>query len=314
MNPTLRQVHVDAPLTNVSIATMNKDDAFVAQKVFPRVPVKKESDKFFIFDKDFLFRSKTEQRAPGAPVVLRDYKISTDSYSAEEYAAGIVVPDRVAENSDSPLSPYTNAAEVLAHDMKMFIEYNWSVSAFAASIWTSEAALSGTDMFDDYTGSDPIGKIETAKTTINGLTGIPTSELSIVMGKAVWDKLYRHPQIVANFGGGYSGMLVPTLAQVASILGVKDITVGEGVWNTNNEGNSTQTLTRILGKSLLVYYKAPSPALMAPSSGYFFSKTVAQVKRYYNERRASEIIENSSTFDFKVTMADAGYLYRTVVA
>ena len=314
MNPTRSQVHVDAPLTNVSIAAMNTAEAFVAQKVFPRVPVTKESDKYFIYNKDFLFRSRTELRAPGAPVALRDYKVSNATYGAEEYAAGIMVPDRVAENSDSPLRPYEDATKILAHDMLMFIEDNWFDVAMVTSAWTSESTLSGTDQWDDYTNSDPIGDIDTAKFTINGLTGIPTSQLSIAMGAAVWNKLKRHPQLLAVYGGGFQGMKVLTRQAVAEIFEVKEVLVSEGVWNTNNEGNSTQTLARIVGKQCLVFYKPASPSLMTPSGGYFFSKSVSEVSRYYVNRRKSEIVENCSIFDFKITMQDAGYLFLDAVS
>ena len=42
-SPTPRDVHVDAALTNISIAYKQSDDAFVAEKVFPVVPVGKQS-------------------------------------------------------------------------------------------------------------------------------------------------------------------------------------------------------------------------------------------------------------------------------
>jgi len=65
---------------------------------------------------------------------------------------------------------------------------------------------------------------------------------------------------------------------------------------------------------VLVVYRPSSPALMTPSGGYFFSKKVSEVSRWYSDRRKSEVIENCSIFDFKVTMADAGYLLLDVVA
>lgn len=313
-NPVRTDVHVDAPLTNISIAAMNQDESFVAQKAFPRVPVTKESDKYFIFTSSFLFRSKTEVRAAGAPVKLRDYALSTGTYTADEYASGMLVPDRVAENSDAPLRPYEDAATILSHDMMMFIEDNWADVAMVTGAWTSESTLTGTDQWSDYTNSDPIGDIDDAKFTINGLTGIPTNQLSIVMGGAVWNKLKRHPALIAVFGGGFGGMQVLTKQQVAEIFDVKEVLVGEGVWNTNPEGNATQTNARIIGKLCWVGYRPTAPSLMTPAAGYFFSKKVSEIYRWYSSKRRSEVIEICSIFDFKVTMADAGYLYINAVA
>ncbi len=46
--PNQSALHVDALLTNVSIATMQKSDGFVANKVFPDIPVDKQSNKYAV--------------------------------------------------------------------------------------------------------------------------------------------------------------------------------------------------------------------------------------------------------------------------
>jgi len=45
--PTRKDVHIDGPMTNISIAFRN--DVYIAERVFPIVPVNKISDKFFVF-------------------------------------------------------------------------------------------------------------------------------------------------------------------------------------------------------------------------------------------------------------------------
>ena len=42
-NPTQSDLHVNVPLTNVSVAYMQDKAHFIADKVFPRVPVQKQS-------------------------------------------------------------------------------------------------------------------------------------------------------------------------------------------------------------------------------------------------------------------------------
>lgn len=314
MQPERQDVHVDRPLTELSIASMNSDASFIAQRVFPRVPVKKESDKYFIFTKSFMFRSEVEVRGATSPVRHRGYELSTGSYSANEYATGILVSDRVADNSDDPLRPSEDATRVISHDMMIFIENNWGAEHMVTGTWTNNTTLSGTQQWSDYANSDPIGDVDTAKFTINGLTGVNTSDLSLAMGSAVWNKLKRHPALLNAFGGGFGGMKVLTKQQVAEILEVKEVLVSEAIYNTNVEGNATQTLSRVIGKNALVFYAPGAPALMTPSCGYFFAKTVSEIRRYRVERRRSEAVEISSILDFKATDADAGYLYINAVA
>ena len=45
-NPTMSDVHIDAALSELSIAYKNK--SFIADQVFPLVTVEKQSDKYYV--------------------------------------------------------------------------------------------------------------------------------------------------------------------------------------------------------------------------------------------------------------------------
>ena len=62
-NPTQSDLHVNAPLTNVSIAYMQDPNDFIARKVFPTVPVKKQSDLYWKFSKSDVRRTDVQRRA-----------------------------------------------------------------------------------------------------------------------------------------------------------------------------------------------------------------------------------------------------------
>ena len=49
--PSRGDVHVNRPLTNISIAFLQTQEAFVADRVFPNIPVTKQSDLFFTIDR-----------------------------------------------------------------------------------------------------------------------------------------------------------------------------------------------------------------------------------------------------------------------
>ena len=44
-------VHVDQPLTNLTLAYAQSQENFIADKVFPTVGVSKQSDKYYIYDR-----------------------------------------------------------------------------------------------------------------------------------------------------------------------------------------------------------------------------------------------------------------------
>jgi hypothetical protein len=63
--PEVSQVHIDAALTNVSVAYRNPD--YIADIVAPQVAVRKQSDKYYIYDAEReRFRQSNDRRAPGA--------------------------------------------------------------------------------------------------------------------------------------------------------------------------------------------------------------------------------------------------------
>ena len=78
--PDISMVHVDQALTNVSIAYQNAQ--FVADDVFPTIPVAKQSNKYFIYSKD-RFRIVDDARRPGTRANEINWTLSTDTYFTE---------------------------------------------------------------------------------------------------------------------------------------------------------------------------------------------------------------------------------------
>ena len=63
-SPQVAQIHIDQALTDFSQATINEMDTYVADQMMPMIPVKKRSDKWFVYDKQY-FRYRNAKRAPG---------------------------------------------------------------------------------------------------------------------------------------------------------------------------------------------------------------------------------------------------------
>ena len=133
--PTQNDVHVDAILTNMSIAFMQESDNFVASRAFPSVPVQKQSDKFFTYTQADFFRDNVQPRADGTESAGSGYGLSTSSYSALVYALHKDIGDQVRANSDAPLSPDMDATRYLTQQMLIKQEIDWASSYFATSVW-----------------------------------------------------------------------------------------------------------------------------------------------------------------------------------
>src|SRR3970040_2960584 len=109
--PTPQNVHVDAPLRNLSIQYRKTD--YIADMCLPPVLVNKLSDKFFTYNKHDRFTVPDLLRAPKGEAREVDWGAGTSNYSCKEYAAKELVSAHEKLNADAPLSPRADAAEFL---------------------------------------------------------------------------------------------------------------------------------------------------------------------------------------------------------
>jgi hypothetical protein len=84
--PTRSDVHANRPLTNISVGYMQRQDIYIANKVFPIVPVDKQSDLYWIYTKNDWFRDEAQRRAPATESVGSGYGVSTASYACDVWS------------------------------------------------------------------------------------------------------------------------------------------------------------------------------------------------------------------------------------
>lgn len=321
--PSASSVHVDAVLTNISIAYIQDQNHFVANKVFPTVPVEKKSDKYFTYTKHDWFRDEAQLRADATESAGSGYNISsTATYSCDVYAFHKDVGDQARANADNPLNPDQDAARFVAHRLLMRQEKQFVSDFISTGIWGTdlEGGASGSTaaavQWSDGSNSDPINDIETAKSTILSNTGFMPNTL--LLNYDVFRHLKNHPDIIDRFK--YTTANVPMEAQLASVFGIDRVIVSMSVGTTSNEGAASPSYGFNMGKNALVCYVNPSPSLLAPSAGYIFSwngisgglgSNVA-LSRYRMDTKKADRIEGEIAFDNKLVASDLGYYFYTI--
>ena len=101
--PTASDVHVNRPLTNVSIAFIQNAAAFIARQVFPEIPVMHQGDLYYVWERDAWFRVEARERADGAPSAGSGFELTTDNYFAPVIAFHKDVTDRQRRNQDQAI-------------------------------------------------------------------------------------------------------------------------------------------------------------------------------------------------------------------
>lgn len=311
--PLRTEVHVDTPLSNISIAHFQEAENFASAKI-AGVPVSKISDKYFVFNKADLLRDEMEERASGTPSMRTNYRMSTDSYYCDRFSLSTAVSDDEIAEADSPLQPLADAVDVLTQKALIKHEVKMAATVMAAASWGSNtAALSGTDRFDDYTSSDPIDKIGDAMRTIQPAGKVANT---IITNYKVFSVLRDHPDIIARLRDGGTDPKVANANDLARIFGVNQFLVAGGVYNSAKAG-ATASYSNIVANSLLVCYLDTGASLKKPSAFKRFDLRrfgLSQIKRMRDDLIESEIVEINCAFDYKITGAELGYLYTTVVS
>ncbi len=323
--PSRSDVHVNGPLSSISLAFIQSQDAFIADRAFPRIAVAKQSDLYFTYDRGYFNRAEMEKRAPGAESAGANYSISTDSYAADVWALHRDVADQIRANADSPISLDREATELLTLQGLLRKEKEWVDNHFGTGDWTTEVTgVSGAPGADqvqrwDEAASTPIEDVRTGIRAVHRSTGFRPNKM--VLGREVYDQLLDHPDIVGRLDRGQtSGPAIVMRDALAALFELSEILVMDAIENTAKEG-LTNVHAYIGGKNALLIYAAPSPGLMIPSAGYTFTWSGllgggalgTRISRMRMEHLKADRLEIEMAFDQKLVSADLGYFFLTVV-
>lgn len=321
IQPSRGDVHVNRPLTNLSIAFSQKAENFVASRVFPNIPVAKQSDAYFTYDRGEFNRDEMKVRAPGAESAGGTYTIGQDTYFATTRAYHRNIPDQVRANADTPINLDREAVEYLTLKSLLQREVNWAAAYFALTVWTNDVdgvtGAPGADQFQFWNeaASTPIEDMRTGKRLVLESTGFMPNKL--VLGRQSFDDLVDHPDIVGRMDRGQTtGPAQVNKDILAALFEVDEVMVMDAIQNTAVEG-ATPVHSFIGADNALLVYAAPNPGIMTPSGGYTFGWTGllgnspggSRIKRFRVETRASDRVEIESSYDHKLVAADLGFFF-----
>lgn len=295
-------VHQDAVLTQISLEYPKT--GLVGEELFPVVPVKKQSDKYYWFGRESWLPETSDYRAPGTEAnEIPGLKLSQDTYYAQEHSLQIPVTDEERENADSPLAPDRDGTELVTSKillgrevmMKNFVT---DVSAYATGL---SVTLSGTTQFNDYVNSDPIGVFRTAMRAVHAKVFFEPN-VSVIPYQ-VMSVLEDHPDIIERIKYSERAILTPEI--IASVLGLQKVIVPGVAIGSGAVGSSGFAITAgyLWGKDIILAWVPPRPGVKTPAFAYEFAWTYGgqtQVTdRWREDKRKSDIIRVSRRYDLK---------------
>ena len=322
---TPSNVHIDAPLSNLTLAYVQEQTNFVADKVFPVVGVQRQSDKYYIYDRANMNRSgDVKKLAPRTEVNRIGLALSNDSYYADVYGLGMDFDEQTLANEDAMLEIRSAGAQTLVNRVLIEREEQFASSFFAAGIWGTDNTPS--NLWSDYTNSTPITDVTTARRTMQLKSG-GFKPNTMVIGKEVRDILINHPDVLARLNGGatVTNTALITDAKLAEIFEVENFYVMEAVKNGAAEGLA-EANAFIGGKNALLVHTPRTSGLMTPAAGLTFAwNNIPSVNNLgitvesfsddaLKRQQVAEHIQVKMAYDMKVVGADLGYFFEDVVA
>jgi len=318
-------VHIDQPLSNLTLAYAQEQTNFIADKVFPTVGVQRQSDKYYTYDRANMNRSgDVKKLAPRTEVNRIGMTISNDSYFADVFGLGMDFDEQTLANEDAMLEIRAAGAQTLTTRLMIHREEQFADSFFSAGIWATDNTPS--NLWSDYTNSTPLTDVTTARRTMQlGSGGFKPN--TMVVGKEVRDILVNHPDVLARLNGGatVTNTALITDAKLAEIFEVENFYVMEAVKNGAAEG-LTEANAFIGGKNALLVHTPRTAGLMTPAAGLTFAwnnipgvnNLGVTVESFSDDalkrQQVAEHIQVKMSYDMKVVGADLGYFFEDVVA
>lgn len=327
--PTAGDVHVNAPLTDLSVQYAQSLEKFAADRLAPVHPSDKQSDLFYRFQKDYWGRDEMKARAPGSEAAEAGYGITTDSFACLPYAAKKMIPDQIRSNTDDVLDQDRNAMQFLTRLERIRREKSFVSAAMTAGKWSTDktgvAAAPAANQFLQWNdaASTPIENIRAYCTEIEKLTLGAARPNVLGISQPVWDALADHPDIVdrLKYGGQLSGSLARvTPDMVAALLELEEVVIMGAVENTAAEG-AAFSANYIAGKGAVLLHRNPAKGIEVITAAktftwkrYLGSDAGWRIKTYRDEARESDVVEMQAAFVHKLVAVDAGAYLASVVA
>lgn len=330
-NPTQSDLHVNVPLTNVSVAYMQDKATFIADKVFPRVPVQKQSDLYWKYSKSDWRRTDAQKRAPGTESAGVGWKLDTGQYFCEVWAVHKDIDDQVRANADSNWRLDSDATAFVTNQLLLRRDLDWNAKFFGTGLWATDLTgvaanpAAGQFLQWDNAASDPIVQFSNLQTNFVLQSGRKANTL--VLGANTIIALKNHPDIIDRIKYTQRGVVTTDL--LASLFDVEKVLVSYATVTNVAELNDAKAQDAAAtyqfmsnSKSALLCYTPNAPSLMTPAAGYTFTWNGylagngygIRMKNFRMEPIEADRIEGELTYDMRIIAKDMGIFLASAVS
>lgn len=266
---------VDVPLSSLMLRSFESgagqggEGQYIGMNLFPSVPVAKQSDMYYVMDKDAWLRVPDTLRAPKTPAKVGEWKVSSDRYFCDNYAFRTDYALETVANADAAIRVREGSTMFVTETLMRAREIRIANQVSSISNVGSGVALTGTAKWSN-SASDPISDVLSGTAFIRNSTGILPNVM--IMDYDTAALLRIHPVLrdyVKYTAGPTPGNAALSDQQLANIFKIPRIMIGTGIYNAGKEG-AAGSLQNIWGNVAILAHIAPAAGLMTATAGLSF--------------------------------------------
>jgi hypothetical protein len=309
--PTISQVHVQAALTDLSIA-YRQDAPAISDLIFPRVIVNKQSNKYYVWNKGDMWRAEAKKRAPASDFARVGIRVSTDSYSADQYALEYLIADEISANADAGIDIEATATQYLVDQLNLQKDLSFVTDFFTASSGWGSGTV--TVAWDTVATGTPVTNITNAVLSIKRALGASNQHKIVgVGGTKILNALINSDQMRDRTKYVRDGTYVGLRSALAPVLNLDDLIISDREYNTAKEGR-TASYAPVFDNDFLVVAVPNSAGLSTPAAGYTFAwdengRGDMYVETYREEPKKADVVRAVCYHDQKQTGTDLGVYF-----
>ena len=310
---------VDKLLTGVSNAHI--PHGFIAEQILTPLSVAETTGKIGKYGNSHLrIISNTKIVGKGKyPMVSSQTRLS-DTYDVETHGLFDIITPKEYRNVSKPFDIESDVTRGLTGHLQLGKEKALADALFDTSIITQNTTLTGNAQYNNLThaDSDPLGDALVARSAIRDKIG-HAPNIAIMSGKT-FDTLSYHAQILDKLGfkDNRAGSL--SNEELARALGVKEVLVGEAMYNAAKEGQA-DNLQPIWGTGIVYAYREKKSARYQKTLGYDVTLSAGKLGgrrtvQKWNETmpRGAKGVSVDDSYDQLLSDTECAYLIKNAIA
>lgn len=318
--PVLSDLHYSAMLQDVSVMELQDPQNYIADRVFPPLPVDHRKGKYYLYNEAYFKMAGARIRLPGTESVGIGWGTNRADYALDEWGVHVIIPDEDREEADSVFDLDADTTIQLTETMRVTKESEFISKVMSTGVWTTtlhgeaHGGTGGSSYFDYWSDTDhstPIQDIRTARNTIASATGRKPNKL--ILSPHVFDALVEHPDITQKFIYKDTTDIILNEVNLATVFSVDEVLVPYAMADTAAEGQLYKP-DYLYGYDALLVYTAPSPGKRVATGGY--NITLRQqagqpvtVRKMREDKTRADWLEVAASWQFKIVAPAMGVFF-----